>query len=93
MDDDTVIYVELSTGGVLAESVSARALLREANFLHLNTPGKLWTYVADIYAAALLVLAITGLFVIKGRKGITGRGAWLTGAGVLIPVIFLLLYW
>ena len=93
MDDGTVIYVELSSGGVMRESVQSRTLLREANFLHLNHARELWTYAADIYAAALLLLAITGLFVIKGRKGITGRGAWLTSAGVLIPVIFLLLYW
>jgi len=44
---------------------------------------------ADIYAAVLLILAVTGLFVLKGKKGITGRGAWLTGLGVLIPVIFI----
>ena len=93
MDDGTVIYVELSSGGVVVESAQSRTLLREANFLHLNHARKLWTYAADIYAAALLLLAITGLFVIKGKKGITGRGAWFTGAGVLIPVIFLLLYW
>ncbi|UCD25381.1 MAG: PepSY-associated TM helix domain-containing protein, partial [Gemmatimonadota bacterium] len=93
MDDGTVIYVELSSGGVLTESVKSRTFLREANFLHLNHARELWTYAADAYAAALLLLAITGLFVIKGKKGITGRGAWLTGAGVIIPVIFLLLYW
>jgi hypothetical protein len=93
MDDGSVVYVELSSGGVLLESVQSRIFLREANFLHLNHARKLWTYAADIYAAALLLLAITGLFVIKGKKGITGRGAWLTGAGILIPVVFLLLYW
>ena len=92
MDDGSIIYVELSSG-VMLESVQSRFFLREANFLHLNHARKLWTYAADVYAVALLLLAITGLFVIKGKKGITGRGAWLTGAGVLIPVVFLLLYW
>jgi hypothetical protein len=93
MDDGAVIYIELSSGGVLTESVTSRTFLREANFLHITHATRLWTYAADAYAAALLLLAITGLFVVKGKKGITGRGAWLTGAGVLIPVIFLLLYW
>ena len=92
MDDDTVIDVELSSGNVLVEGVTDRVLLQEANLLHLNTPGGLWTWVADLYAAALLVLAITGLFVLKGKNGITGRGAWLTGLGILIPLVFLLLY-
>jgi len=92
MDDGTVVYVELSSGAVLRESVKSRVLLREANFLHLNHARRLWTFAADVYAVALVILAVTGLFVLKGRKGITGRGAWLTGAGILVPVIFLWLY-
>jgi hypothetical protein len=44
--------------------------------------------VADVYAVGLIVLAITGMFVLKGKTGITGRGAWLTGAGVLLPVAY-----
>ncbi|UCG85477.1 MAG: PepSY-associated TM helix domain-containing protein [Gemmatimonadota bacterium] len=92
MEDGTIVYVELSTGAVLRESVKSRTFLREANFLHLNHARKLWTYAADVYAIALAVLAVTGLFVLKGKKGITGRGAWLTGAGILVPVIFVWLY-
>jgi hypothetical protein len=47
---------------------------------------------ADLFAIVLGLLAITGLFVLKGKKGITGRGAWLTIAGIAIPVLFLILY-
>ena len=65
--------------------------LREANFLRSNHARRLWTLAADIYAVTL-ILDVTGLFVLKGKKGITGRGAWLTGAGILVPVIFLSLY-
>lgn len=88
----TKVSVDLATGEVTYEEVRDRPILRVANALHLNEPKKLWTWMADLYAVSLLVLAITGLFVLKGKKGITGRGAWLTGAGVAIPVIFLLLY-
>ncbi|HSG48621.1 MAG TPA: PepSY-associated TM helix domain-containing protein, partial [Longimicrobiales bacterium] len=66
--------------------------LRQANFLHLNEAKKLWTWMADLYAVGLLVLAVTGLFVLRGRNGITGRGAWLTAAGVVIPAAFLFFY-
>jgi len=90
--EDGLVSVDLITGNVLLERVKSRTLLREANFLHLNHAKKLWTYMADLYAIALGLLAITGLFVLKGKKGITGRGAWLTGMGVLIPVVFLWLY-
>jgi len=89
---DNTITVELSTGNVTQERVSDRRLLRRFNFLHLNNPRRLWTYMADLYAIALAVLAITGMFVIKGKNGIRGRGAWLAGAGIAIPVLFLLIY-
>jgi hypothetical protein len=92
VDDGTTVYVNLETGAVLSEMVRDRRILREANFLHLNHPKKLWTYFADAYAVALALLAVTGVFVLKGKKGITGRGAWLTGAGIVIPVVFLWLY-
>lgn len=86
------VTVNLQTGEVVRERVRSRTGLREMNFLHLNHPKKLWTWMADLYAVCLAVLTVTGLFVLKGKKGITGRGAWLTAAGILLPVGFLLLY-
>ncbi|MEK7239068.1 MAG: hypothetical protein AAB224_00640 [Gemmatimonadota bacterium] len=49
-------------------------------------------HIADIYALALILLAVTGLFVIKGKQGITRRGGWLTAAGTLVPVGYWFLY-
>jgi hypothetical protein len=86
------IEVHLSTGEVLQEQVTPRPLLYPMNFLHLNHPKAWWTWMADLYAATLAILAITGLFVLKGKKGITGRGAWLTTIGILVPLVFLWLY-
>lgn len=80
--------IDLPTGTVILEEARPRPVLYEMNQLHLNTPKRLWTVVADVYAVALLVLAITGMFVLKGSTGITGRGAWLTGIGVLLPVAY-----
>lgn len=86
------ISVDLTTGQATVEDVRARPLLRAFNFLHLNEPKRSWTWMADLYAVALLLLSVTGLFVLKGKKGITGRGAWLTAGGVLIPIAFLMAY-
>ncbi|MDH5805295.1 MAG: PepSY-associated TM helix domain-containing protein [Gemmatimonadota bacterium] len=91
-DEGKTISVDLTTGDVFTEIVRNRPLLREVNFLHLNHPKKLWTYFADVYAVALALLAVTGLFVLKGKKGIRGRGAWLTAVGIIIPLVFLWLY-
>ena len=90
--ENTTVTVNLVDRTASYEEVRPRFLLRALNFLHLNEPRKLWTWMADLYAIALALLAITGLFVLKGKKGITGRGKWFTGAGIAIPLLFLLLY-
>jgi len=56
--------------------------------LHYNRPGGLWTYVSDLFVIALVICSLTGLFVLKGKQGIKGRGAWLTAIGIAIPIIF-----
>lgn len=90
--DDGTIEVDLAARTAHVETVRPRFLLRAFNFLHLNEAKRLWTFMADLYAVALALVAGTGLFLVKGRKGIRGRGAWLTAAGALIPAVFLLLY-
>ncbi len=85
------VVVNLQTGDTRIESIKKRPVFNEVNFLHYN-PGKLWLWFSDIFAAALAVLAISGLFILRGKNGITRRGAWLTAAGLLVPLVFLLLY-
>lgn len=77
--------IDLPTGKVVVEENLPRPVLREFNDLHLNAPKGVWTWIADVYALALILLAVTGLFVLKGRHGITRRGAWLTALGALVP--------
>jgi len=90
--EDGTVDVDFATGEATVEIVRERTMLGAANFLHLNHAKRLWTWMADVYAVALGLLALTGLFVLKGRKGITGRGAWLTAIGVVVPFVFLWLY-
>jgi hypothetical protein len=86
------INANLQKGKAIIETVESRSIIRETNFLHLNAPKKIWTYVADGFALMLIFLAITGMFMIKGKRGIKGRGKYLIIIGIFIPIIFLLLY-
>jgi hypothetical protein len=86
------VTVNLDSGQAYIEVIKKRPVFREMNFLHYNKPKKLFTWFSDAFALALILLAISGLFLIRGKKGITGRGAWLTALGILIPAIFLILY-
>ena len=61
-------------------------MLFQVNALHLNNLKGAWTYVADLFAVALMMLAITGMTMMKGKPGLGGRGKWFVGAGLLIPV-------
>jgi len=90
--ENQTIQVNLKKGSGTWERVSERPLLRDFNYLHLNHAKKAWTYFSDLYAIALLFLAVSGLFVLKGKNGLAGRGKWLTGVGLLIPILFLLIY-
>ncbi len=82
----------MATGELTIETTSGKPVLKEVNFLHLNKPKKVWTYVADVFAVLLIFLAGSGIFMVRGKNGIVGRGKWIVAAGILIPVIFWILY-
>ncbi|MFC2156696.1 PepSY-associated TM helix domain-containing protein [Acidobacteriota bacterium] len=86
------IILDLKSGNAELENIKERRIFKELNYLHINGPRRIWTYVSDIYALILAILAVTGLFVLKGKNGIRGRGKWLTLLGIIIPIIFLLIY-
>jgi uncharacterized protein len=89
--DNKTLHVDTQSGKVLEEGQEPRPLLHLANWLHLNRGKQAWTYVADAYAVLLLFLALSGLFMIKGRKGLLGRGAVIATLGALVPVVYVLL--
>ncbi|MEZ4901681.1 MAG: hypothetical protein R2822_07950 [Spirosomataceae bacterium] len=39
----------------------------------------------------LIVITLTGLFILKGKHGLSGRGKWLIVAGFAPVVIFIVL--
>lgn len=90
--DGWSVEVQALAGTALIERPRGRFLLREFNDLHLNRPKGLWTWVADVYAGLLLLLAVTGMFVLKGKAGLAGRGKWFVLAGLILPVVFLILF-
>jgi hypothetical protein len=85
------LHVNPETGHIDEEGQRPRFFLRVANWLHLNRGKKAWRYVADTYAAALLFLALSGIFMIAGKKGLFGRGAVFVALGVAIPTLYVVL--
>ena len=86
------VTVDLGQRTARMEKLVRRPVFYHVNLLHYNNVKKLWTWFSDLYAGGLIILAISGMFILKGKNGITRRGAWLTIAGLLIPLIFLFIY-
>ena len=89
--ETSTLYANLETGNVREEGQEARFFLRAANWLHLNRGKQAWTYVADAYAVFLMYLAVSGMFMIAGKKGLLGRGGILVALGAIVPIAYVLM--
>jgi hypothetical protein len=99
-DDNTIkvflkggsnLIVNTETGLGRAEFLKRRPVFYEVNYLHYN-PNAWWMWFSDIFAAALIFLALTSFFMVKGKKGATGRGGIYIVLGFIIPIVFLIIF-
>lgn len=88
--EDASLHLNFETGQGVYENVSRRPVFYEANVIHRNSV-KGWKWAADVFALLLIVINITGLFILKGKYGITGRGKWLIGAGLVPPIVAIII--
>ncbi len=80
-----------ATGEGTLERLNKRYLLSDMVKLHYN-PGKWWTLFSDVFCVAMILVVITGFTMMQRSKGFAGRGGLLFLAGLLFPIIFLLLF-
>ncbi len=94
------VKIYLENGSIVArfgenvgeyETIRRRPLFYHVNFLHLN-PAGWWMVFSDLFAIGLIVVAITGLFLTRGRLGLAGRGGWLLTGGVAVPLLALIAF-
>ncbi len=89
LDGGSSIIVDTDTGEGSAEFLKKRSVFYQVNYLHYN-PTEWWMWFSDIFAGSLIFLAISSLFMIKGKKGVWGRGGIYVVAGIIIPILFLI---
>lgn len=87
----STILVLTETGQGQSEFLEKRPMFYEVNYLHYN-PNEWWMWFSDLFAAALVFLAISSFFMIKGKKGVIGRGGIYIAVGFIIPIVFLFFY-
>lgn len=94
LPDGQEVALDIRDGRGLFKRISTHAVIYEANILHLNTLKGVWTWVADAFALSLVLLALSGLLLNRGRNGLAVRGKWFLGAGFLLPLGFIgYMYW
>lgn len=82
------VVVNTATGTGQIENLKRRPIFYEVNYLHYN-PTHWWTWFSDLFAGSLIILALTSLFIVRGKKGAFGRGGIYIVLGILIPISFL----
>lgn len=85
----SMLSVDLTTKQAIFEELKPRYIVGSMAKLHYN-PNKAWTWFSNIFAVCLMIIIITGLIMVKGKKGLIGRGGIELLIGLIIPFLFLL---
>jgi hypothetical protein len=83
------VIMNVETGHGTAEFLRKRPVFYDANYLHYN-PHAWWMWFSDVFAGALIFLALTSIFMVRGNNGAWGRGGFYIALGIIIPVLFLI---
>ena len=86
------IVFDLNEQSAHIELVQRRAVFHAVNWLHYN-PTTFWKWFSDIFAVALILLSLSGMFILKGKNGLKWRGTFVISIGVIIPLVFLFLFY
>lgn len=89
--DNASLLVDLAGKTGTYETVRRRPLIYQANVLHRNSV-KGWKWASDVFGALLIFVTISGWFMLRGRYGVLGRGKWFIAAGMLPPVVAIVLF-
>lgn len=89
--DNASLLVDLNTREGEYERLTRRPVFFQANLLHRNSVQG-WKWAADLFSVLLILLTLTGVFLLKGKNGIGGRGKWLVLAGMAPPVAAILFF-
>ena len=86
--DNVVADIDVATGKGIVEFKRKTPFLGHTMYLH-KTTNSFWIWYSDIFGAAMILIAITGILIPVGKNGFKKRGWKLALAGLLFPLIFL----
>ncbi|MBI1752621.1 MAG: PepSY-associated TM helix domain-containing protein [Acidobacteria bacterium] len=83
--DNAFLQLHLAEQQAVYERVVRRPLIYDANIMHRNSL-RSWRWFSDAFSVLLILVNVTGLFLLKGRHGLGARGKWLILAGAVPPL-------
>ncbi|WPR70227.1 PepSY-associated TM helix domain-containing protein [Flavobacterium sp. NG2] len=85
------VEIDMKTGKGEIVSFFKTPIISQSMSLHKNT-SNFWIYYSDIFALSLIFIALTGIIMVKGGKfSFKNRGWKLALAGIIFPLLFLIL--
>jgi len=89
-DNGGAITVNFSENSAVYEQIRERVVFKQFNTLHLNEAKKGWLVFSDIYAGLLIFLALSALFMVKGKYSAWRfKRGWLIIVGGAIPAVYI----
>lgn len=86
------VEIDLKTGKGEVVTFLKTPIISQSMKLHKNT-SNFWIYYSDIFALSLILIALTGTVMIKAGKFSWKQRGWkLALAGILFPLLFLILF-
>ena len=70
-----------------------KPVLAQMNFLHKYNGNNFWIWYSDFFALALLFIAVSGLFLMRGKNSFRKRGWWLALIGLIVPITILIMFY
>jgi hypothetical protein len=86
------VAINPNTGEGALHYLQKRPIIFGMNKLHKATLGTVWKWGSDVMAFILLFVAISGLFILKGKRGFNRWGWWITIVGFIVPLVFALIF-
>lgn len=83
------LSLNLSNQEITYEHITPRHVFQAFNRLHLNEIKKSWVIFSDIFALLLIFLAVSGLFMVKGKNSPWGIRLLLIISGMALPTVFI----
>lgn len=86
------VMFDIDNGEGSVEKIRKRPVFKEFNFLHYNNPKRFWTFYADLFSVFMILIAVSGLLIVRGKNGFARRGVWFVLIGLLAPFLVLILF-